>query len=947
MSLSKLIEALGAAENDMQNVTERDDQNDLEADLEAVRVQADETTIMLENVQVSEETRKFVADVKSVEFSTPELLSVSKVEEDTTAGAIKDVLGLECEYSAELTEEQIAEINAQVVEAGDWAMISLKPFESEEMLTVTMTDGEVFTIRVTDAQINDRNYIESGSTYYMYTVSDGNNYAVSYDSSGALVNSNSPSLPNDYIWRFTYDGSYWTIQNIGHPEYYIDLKNGSVTSKSASGISITNRTDGRGGFDVLNWENNNWVNLIFNKTTDPYSFTTSPGSSGSRMRLLDAVPSETQSKIVTLHFVDEEGHPLEGFTFNGNAISGSTFDVTADWAALLGEIDLEKFVKNGYTLSNTHKSTWQDINDNQNDTYTHSIIGNKLRWSNGTVQYRLFYTNHDKAGSHWFDAGKEPVRDSNHWQYNNGDPTDYSVVDDNDANPYDYYLVYSPTPGSGGSSEQPSSGDSIDDIGKSKTLTPNGDGTYTMDLSVTTHAKGHEESNGINLIIVFDTSSSMRRSVNDANTQYGANDFKNHTDSRFIKARDALKQFLLGENSTTDETSTGLCPSDNATSNLVELALIDFNYSASTHKFGQSYWTNSANTFINTLNSLSCPSGTNWAQALDTVDTVAKTADEDPTYVLLMTDGAPSQYWDPSKKSNYYVSGEGCYLGARDEARDVVNDGYELYGVFSFGDATDENNAYLSELVDYAYNANVRADHSYYASDPQKLTEALNSIFGKLYEKIAHADVNYHDGIALDTTSTALSANVNGTLGSVTYSKTGGTTEAYTVKTTPDGTATFRINGTPYNGDKVNLIYTKVSGSTSEEGGSGIVTEEKTATVYSCTIGDKTYQMPIATLETDAATRVADLNWDLSPLGLLEEGATYTISFVVWPNQEAYDYVADLNNGIKTWNIATQTPVYDEDETLIYYKNGAAGFPNIVYYPSTEKYAVLTNTVQV
>jgi ABC-type lipoprotein release transport system permease subunit len=42
--------------------------------------------------------------VESITFSNSELVSVSKVEEDTTVGAIKERLGLECEYSAELTE---------------------------------------------------------------------------------------------------------------------------------------------------------------------------------------------------------------------------------------------------------------------------------------------------------------------------------------------------------------------------------------------------------------------------------------------------------------------------------------------------------------------------------------------------------------------------------------------------------------------------------------------------------------------------------------------------------------------------------------------------------------------------------------------------------------------------------------------------------------------------
>ena len=118
----------------------------LKAVLSAVGVaQDDEAT-------EEDELEAFTKEIAEVTFSAPELLSVSKVEEDTTVEAIKKRLGLECEYSAELTEEEIAEINAQTAEAGDWALISLKPFSTNEALTITMTDGQVFTIIVTDTQ---------------------------------------------------------------------------------------------------------------------------------------------------------------------------------------------------------------------------------------------------------------------------------------------------------------------------------------------------------------------------------------------------------------------------------------------------------------------------------------------------------------------------------------------------------------------------------------------------------------------------------------------------------------------------------------------------------------------------------------------------------------------------------------------------------------------------
>ena len=135
------------------------------AEVEAAATAAFEQAISLNNVPVSEETRAFVAEIAAVEFSSPELVWVGKVNEESTVGALKEANGLEVEYSADLTEEQIAEINAQTVEAGDWALVSVRPFVSEESLTVTMENGDSFTIRVTDGQIRKTVIDAKGDTW--------------------------------------------------------------------------------------------------------------------------------------------------------------------------------------------------------------------------------------------------------------------------------------------------------------------------------------------------------------------------------------------------------------------------------------------------------------------------------------------------------------------------------------------------------------------------------------------------------------------------------------------------------------------------------------------------------------------------------------------------------------------------------------------------------------
>ncbi len=102
----------------------------------------------------ADELAAFIESIDSAVFSRPELVAVSKVTEDASVGGIKAALGLEAVYSDALTEEEIAAIDAIEIKAVDWALISLQPFDTQETLTVTMNNGDVFTIAVTDAQIS-------------------------------------------------------------------------------------------------------------------------------------------------------------------------------------------------------------------------------------------------------------------------------------------------------------------------------------------------------------------------------------------------------------------------------------------------------------------------------------------------------------------------------------------------------------------------------------------------------------------------------------------------------------------------------------------------------------------------------------------------------------------------------------------------------------------------
>ena len=114
----------------------------------------------------------FVKSIETVAFSNEELVKVLKLEADATAGELKQAWDLAPTYSAELTEEQIARMNEKAFRAPDWVLVSLRPFDTVETLTVTMKNGDVWTIRVTDAQLSKDVITASGETFTI-TVSYG------------------------------------------------------------------------------------------------------------------------------------------------------------------------------------------------------------------------------------------------------------------------------------------------------------------------------------------------------------------------------------------------------------------------------------------------------------------------------------------------------------------------------------------------------------------------------------------------------------------------------------------------------------------------------------------------------------------------------------------------------------------------------------------------------
>ena len=985
--------------NSLENVDEaesRDAKTSADNTGETKSKNADNTvaSTVLNKRPVSDAAKRFVADVESVEFSNPEYVWVGRADGDTSIGGLKEANGLNISYSLDLTEEQIAEINAQTVQAGDWALISLLPFTSEESLTITMINGEKFSVKVTDAQINNSGSIVSGNNYYIYTVSDGTDYALAYNGGTAVVDANDPTLGNDYIWTFTLSNGYWIIRNLGHPEAYLDLRNGNVTGSTATGITITNRTGSNGGFDMSNWDTGGWRNLVFRKNTAPYTYASTPVSnstnSGSRMRLLDAATSAgpvVNVPHVTVHFVDRNGAVLTDVAYSGtNTLvvdnKDGTFTIPYSWAGQSSEtkVDLRaEFSKEGYTYANTHLAG----KDASGNVLTHEgYMIDAVLTSSGRELW--IASDSGETSVPWYNPSGIILGNLG---YGNLSPFSLAgriynrPADDGSVLPYalsenkDIYVVLDPVPGqaSSGGTAWTDPGD-IEDPSFEKTMESNEDGTYTLSLKVDAHASSAGDTNRANVLFVVDTSSSMRK--------YTTNNQHSRITDTHAAVLD-LGQRLLSYNT--------------AHPGSVEVAMLTFDGSVDTRLD----WTTETGDFENAVNEYLryyyLHTGTDWEDAMkEALKKLQEDTDSDPTFVIFFTDGEPSQYTnfsgkgentntdapDPVTHGTVHESVSGGYPdfysfflsreASKDEMRAIVNEGARLYGIYAYNTTNEYYTSYngnedgaemLHNAIKYGYNTDesLRDSLFYEAKNTTDLQGAFDAIFNLITESVGFSNVVVKDGIAAGVTSSTV---VDGDVSGFTYiirDRAGAL--AYKVTVAPNGVTDGTLNGRPVaDGTPIftfadgttaagitkpvptTRIKTDANGVPVTDNSGKIQTEIVNVDVYYYKdVDEKEYIMPISTTGEN-------IKWDLSPLGILQDGYSYEVNFVVWPNQDAYDLVADLNNGkaqelgiVENWE---SRPILTDSNGKEYRKGGIVGHAYIARYEESGIYSAMSNTEQ-
>lgn len=388
-----------------------------------------------------------------------------------------------------------------------------------------------------------------------------------------------------------------------------------------------------------------------------------------------------------------------------------------------------------------------------------------------------------------------------------------------------------------------------------KTLVSNGDGTYTLSLSVTGKTETTSESNKADVIVVLDRSGSMDNSVegyvanqtgryglvkrsyvNLTYTEYTGTRYENMDTKRLAVAKSAISALADQLGSYNEENSDA-----------VRFALVTFANNASTETFSQnSNWTTDVTTFKNKVNNpmIKADGGTNWEDALQKANGLSVREGAE-AYVIFVSDGNPTFYVGGGTGWETTNNVATCYDKAKDDAKAVVDARKNFYGIGVFGS--------VDRMKDLVTDAGAPSGNYYSATDSASLQVAFADIISQITNALGYKDVKIEDGLTSMT-----SALVKTDPTSFTYMRSGGSYGAG---------ATW----TPDEAQKAKYEDGKVS-------------------------------------------------WNLGN-AQLENGVTYTVSFKVWPSQEAYDIVADLNNKITDYEELTA----DQKAQIVELEGGGYG----------------------
>nr|MBQ4456868.1 VWA domain-containing protein [Clostridia bacterium] len=548
---------------------------------------------------------------------------------------------------------------------------------------------------------------------------------------------------------------------------------------------------------------------------------------------------------------------------------------------------------------NTNYPTTLRWSDYSNNAYAY-LIYDFLGYSYSATYYRTSTSSNPASGTQIWPVLRKINQNgttNDNWRYCYASRTSWTESGAVTNNSH-IYVIYTPktiTKGYTPSSEGDDPGTPVTptfkpDVGKDVTNQKE-DGTYDITLGFVGNKEDKETKTTARVIVVFDLSASMTENWSGQ--------------TRLARAKTAvlsLAEKLLGKK-------------DSSGNPLVEMGLIKFGgkaeivtFGSTNEQFTSSYNTGANNTrYYNAVNGLSTYSGqsyegaTNWEAALNLANSM-QTSSTGKTYIVFVSDGDPTfrisrgSYTD-SELSEEYGGREGmefirdsvfgygsdsstsinrCYDAAEISAKSIVDNNKILYTVGLTSETTR-----MEDLTAYAYGQDTAPDGYYFpGNEPQSFIDALDQIASSIENEIGLTDMTITDGVT--SMSQIETQSLIGTAGNFTYHK------SYPLITGDEG-YTYSIGENSYS-----ITQAQVNAGT--DGTHKIFSrQENGVTVYYIEYPWEGANVPEATINENNA-----VVWDTSDANSeLEHGVYYSVTFTVWPKQEAYDLIADLDNGIR------------------------------------------------
>ena len=272
---------------------------------------------------------------------------------------------------------------------------------------------------------------------------------------------------------------------------------------------------------------------------------------------------------------------------------------------------------------------------------------------------------------------------------------------------------------------------------------------------------------------------------------------------------------------------------DSQGNKLVELGLVTFSSDATKRQFGGQDFTSTYSTYNGVINSLNANGGTNWEAALNLANSMQASANG-KTYIVFVSDGNPTFRTSRDDLSD---------AGVRGDAYDY-NNGTIRFGTGQTGSATETP----------CYNTAVIAAQSIVDHNKTLYTVGLSSDASKLENMATATGGTYFDGSDEETfvnNMKTIASAISSEVGLSDVEITDGVTEMSQV-------ATDALIGTTGN-----FIYRK-----------GTNTDISQNPIWE--------GAPEATLNSNNS-----VVWDLKSAGTLENGVIHSVTFTVWPKQEA------------------------------------------------------------